>query len=499
MRHSRTFLRLLLIPAATLAFSASWLSAQVSCNRFDVKTELETEAVRVSLFTDLPQDSRVVVSISRRYWRRGERGVFLLEYYNREMPVKGLTRPILIDLSDSVKKTLVEKINEARRFAGRGPVSIERVDEDFKLRVSLTMSQPNKAFGENNSRLSGEMVRQRGAYRGVRINKFFTLKEVRKGKREEKVRPRELKRVKAHAFEAGKIYVARKSVPVMNYHETGEVPALRKVGTLARQKAFLVDRIEKKGDVLWYRVAGLSGDGQGIGALGWAKAFDFGRRKHREEESSVLRAALERRHWLSPQGKVPNLKITAAPTLHRGFPNHRVLEATAVLPEGLKAEEARRLVCSFAWDLLEAWQGDACRVLLIRQGDSRPGAGQGCILPAAVPDFQVLKEEHLEAGPAGDLVATALIDKSYFERRPDSLPVGTAIQVKKEGSFEVHLHAEPTWKEGAKGHVRVARGTSGKIIAVRFLKLDKETKVRYQVEVEGKRRGWVDASQVFTF
>ena len=63
-----------------VVFSFSFLYSQVTCNQFEIKYSLDGEKLKLSLLTDLPKDTDIMVSISRSYWETGNPTQYSVDY-----------------------------------------------------------------------------------------------------------------------------------------------------------------------------------------------------------------------------------------------------------------------------------------------------------------------------------------------------------------------------------------------------------------------------------
>jgi hypothetical protein len=139
----------------------------VSCGKFDVIMKVENQAVVMYIESDLPDDTRIMIGIKRRYKERNNESDYALDYYSAiDERLRDWRTPHSIVIgNDAWRQTLQEKIDEyAALDMWEG---LQSISDSLIMEVSVPpYRQPNPAFGENNQELTGQMVLVKKTIRG---------------------------------------------------------------------------------------------------------------------------------------------------------------------------------------------------------------------------------------------------------------------------------------------------------------------------------------------
>ena len=89
----------LVLGVGLLVFAASMASSEITCNRFKIKAAREGSQLLVSLDTDLPDATQVMVSIARSYWADTPEQEYPIEYFEKKSTVREWRKgkPVAID------------------------------------------------------------------------------------------------------------------------------------------------------------------------------------------------------------------------------------------------------------------------------------------------------------------------------------------------------------------------------------------------------------------
>lgn len=147
-------------------------SLKVVCNKFNVQATLKDSKLTFSLDTDLPDNTKVMVSVCRLYWKRESSEAYVINYYETKSTVGALRYLSMVKLDDErwsldlqKKQTLLAKMGE--------PFEISRISDDVKLDMTVPINQDNPAFGNRNKNLVGPMVTDSGSLRVISVEKKF--------------------------------------------------------------------------------------------------------------------------------------------------------------------------------------------------------------------------------------------------------------------------------------------------------------------------------------
>ncbi|MFT7619650.1 MAG: hypothetical protein ACI97A_003306 [Planctomycetota bacterium] len=470
--------------------------AQVSCNDFEVDSKVVGKNLEIKVTSDLPDDALINISVTRRYWRKGDSKAYSFEYFAKEKTMKELRGSVRMELSEAVLKKVIKNASEMNEMAGRSAIKVDRLDVDVKLRVTLTMNQKNEDFGEYNRNLQGRAVKQIDAYRGVKVFRRIPMSVVEGKKKPPK---KKAPTFKAINFIDGGCYVLREKFELFNHFEAGADGARATVGHASKRGIVYVHRRVKVGDELWFRVGVISHPDAKDISFGWTEVQAFGRKKHREFDSASIKSKLQDMNWLVPNAENAKYKSRGPAKVVARFKEIKIIEGVIILPDGLAEADAKGWALRAAWDILEKTGARSAILKVAREGDDLANSGAAWVLPETVSDPEFLQPKHLDGASTIRLKGGVLIFPAYFKERPKSLGLGTEVFVKKEGSFEVHIFTGPTWKEGEKAKFRVAKGTSGVIEKVHYLDVGGKTILRYLLKLEGNKSGWAQSEYVFKF
>jgi hypothetical protein len=154
--------------------TTSSVITKVFCSRFTVNTVLKGKKLEFWLDTDLPNDTIVMVSVSRLYWIKGSSGTYSGSYYGKRSYVQELRKPVTVIIDDNewrrqieTKHKLVEPIGE--------PLQVSKISDDVELNLTVPINQDNPAFGRRNVNLEGTMVTANQGFRIIREEKMFLV------------------------------------------------------------------------------------------------------------------------------------------------------------------------------------------------------------------------------------------------------------------------------------------------------------------------------------
>jgi len=245
MTH-HTKLALLLILAVT--FITNTADAQVVCNKFKLVTKVTGSTLDLSVDTDLPDNTVVIVSVSRSYLEKGNTATYSVDYFSEKSTVGKWKSKHRISV-DSVKwKSALREKQEKMSRLGLG-FDVASISEKITVRMVVPINQPDPRFGKRNSKLTGKAVRATGL-RVVEdeIEIDYPLDSAPVGKSPfPSLNPLEL--------EVGQTYIVTKQTPLMPSHSPADsIAALQKMKQIPEGGGFKVlDTFDKKGNP-WYRV-----------------------------------------------------------------------------------------------------------------------------------------------------------------------------------------------------------------------------------------------------
>ncbi len=253
--------RLVAASIVTALWAASAI-ADVVCDKFDMKYKVSGKTMELSLDTDLPDNSVLMVSVSRSYFEKGNTSEYSHDYFSEKSTVEKWkeTRKISID-SAKWKSSLREKQKKLSRI-GLG-FQVASISEKISISMVVPINQPNPEFGEKNSKLTGKAVRKKGlrvVEKEIEIKSPLDAKQV-----EEKSLPS----LDPRALDIGTKYVVSRSTPLMPSHSPSDpLEALKKMKRIPKGGSFKVVKVYKKRTTPWYEVIAKGKDKKSLGA-GW--------------------------------------------------------------------------------------------------------------------------------------------------------------------------------------------------------------------------------------
>ena len=259
MTH-HTKLVLFLIVAVT--FITNTADAQVVCNKFKLVTKVTGSALDLSVDTDLPENTVVMVSVSRSYLEKDNTATYSVDYFSEKSTVgKWKSKHRISVDSEKWKSALREKQEKMSRL-GLG-FDVASISGKFTVRMVVPINQPDPRFGKRNSKLTGKAVRATGL-RVVEdeIEIDYPLDSAPVGKSPfPSLNPLEL--------EVGQTYIVTKQTPLMPSHSPADpITALQKMKQIPGGGGFKVlDTFDKKGNP-WYRVSAFDQRKKQVGT-GW--------------------------------------------------------------------------------------------------------------------------------------------------------------------------------------------------------------------------------------
>ena len=152
----------------------SSVNSKVFCNRFNINTILKGRELEFWLNTDLPDNTFVMVSVSRRYWIKGSLGTYSGSYYGKSIFVYELRKPVTVILDDKQWRRQVEEKHKQIDPSGE-PLQVSKISDEVELKLVVPINQDNSAFGPRNVNLEGTMVTAEQGFNIIRKEKMFII------------------------------------------------------------------------------------------------------------------------------------------------------------------------------------------------------------------------------------------------------------------------------------------------------------------------------------
>lgn len=233
--------------------------AQVTCDVFDIQYKFADKNLSVSLDTDLPDETVLIMSVSRSYWEKGSSDEYSIDYFSEESTVKEWRNNHDILLDNSKWKADLESKQKELASIDLG-FDVGKISESVDVRVVVPMNQPSSKFGDKNSKLTGKKVNTSG-FRIVEdeVTIHYPL-EGGVSKKSKFGEPLSLK--------PGETYNVSKITPLMpELSPSDPMTALENVKYLQEGDLIKIISIRKKDNQPWYKVEAINNN-QVVGE-GW--------------------------------------------------------------------------------------------------------------------------------------------------------------------------------------------------------------------------------------
>ncbi|HEV7509530.1 MAG TPA: hypothetical protein VGS07_31945 [Thermoanaerobaculia bacterium] len=148
--------RLSLLLLLTLAPEIA-LAQTVKCDRFEPRTILEGHHLLVSLDTDLPDSTVLMVGVSRSYWAGHPLQEYPIEYLDTHSTVGEWRKPRRVDLDNAAWKA---KLDDSLKYLAQmgKPIHITKLDKSVAVSFVVPINQSDPRFGTRNQNLVGRKM-----------------------------------------------------------------------------------------------------------------------------------------------------------------------------------------------------------------------------------------------------------------------------------------------------------------------------------------------------
>ncbi|MEX1014188.1 MAG: hypothetical protein WDZ80_03445 [Candidatus Paceibacterota bacterium] len=245
---------------SVLLFTYSPTLAQVTCDVFDIYSELTDETLLVTLDTDLPDNTILMVSISRSYWEKGSPSEYLIDYYSERSTVGEWKNEQTISIDNTEWENDLQDKQKEMAPLGLG-FDVDRISDSVVVRMVVPINQSNPKFGDRNSNLTGKKVNTSGLRTvGSEKSIYYTLDGIA-SKKSDFADPSSLK--------IGESYSISKNTPLMSEIEPSDpMAALEDTKEIPKGYFIKVISTKDKANNPWYEVEVYNSSGSLLGK-GW--------------------------------------------------------------------------------------------------------------------------------------------------------------------------------------------------------------------------------------
>ncbi len=130
---------------------------QIVCDKFDLVTKVTGSTLDLSVDTDLPDNTVVMVGVSRSYLHKGNSVTYSENYFSERSTIGKWKLEHSISIASEVWKTALRARQElVSRF---GPsFDVASISDKIKVSMVVPINQPDVKFGDRNHNLTGKSV-----------------------------------------------------------------------------------------------------------------------------------------------------------------------------------------------------------------------------------------------------------------------------------------------------------------------------------------------------
>jgi hypothetical protein len=226
----------------------STVDARVVCDKFNLVTKLTDSTLDLLIETDLPENTVVMVSVSRSYLEKGSTGKYSVDYFSEKSNIKKWRSKHQISIESQKWKSKLRALQEKMSGYGAG-FDVASISDKITVRMVVPINQHDPKFGKQNSNLTGKAV-SGSSFRVVKdeVEIDYPLDSPPLGNSQyQSLNPDNL--------DIGKKYIVSKQTPLMpSYNPEDPIAALQKMRQIPKGSAFKVLKMAKQKSTPWYKV-----------------------------------------------------------------------------------------------------------------------------------------------------------------------------------------------------------------------------------------------------
>jgi len=254
------------------------LKGPIVCDRFELSANLGGDSLQLSLDTDLPDATDLMVSVDRTYVQQEDGQTYSREYFSEKTTVGKWRDARKVTVDDAQWAQEVDRLRSL--FASTGdPITLQSVSDTIDVRFVVPVNQAEPAFGDMNANLHGKMVKEAGL-RIVEVEKRIRrpLGQSR-SLDSDWVSPDDLQvgssyRLPVRGPDAPKSGLAQGTPLMPTFDCGGDLSLIEQVVYLPEGSTVTVRGRRFHGGTLWYQVQSVSTQAAGQGS-GWVNSMAF--------------------------------------------------------------------------------------------------------------------------------------------------------------------------------------------------------------------------------
>ena len=235
---------------------------QIVCDKFELVTKVTGSTFDLSVDTDLPDNTVVMVSVSRSYLEKGNSATYSVDYFSEKSAIGKWKSEHSVSIAGEEWKTALRAKQEEMSRLGLG-FDVASISDKITVSMVVPINQPDPKFGNRNQNLTGKAVR----IKGIRVVEDeieidYPLNAPPVGKSPfPSLNPLEL--------EIGQAYVVSKQTPLMLSHSPADpIAAIQQMKQIPQGGGFRVLEVYKEKTNPWYKVIAFDPRTEQIGT-GW--------------------------------------------------------------------------------------------------------------------------------------------------------------------------------------------------------------------------------------
>ena len=241
-------------------------SEGIVCDQFDIASTFEDSSLILSIATDLPDDTVLMISVSRSYFEEGSSTEYSHDYFSEKSTVGKWRSNHLIRLSNAKWKSSLEAHRKKMSRMGLG-FNISNIANVIEVRAVVPINQPNPKFGNGNADLIGSRVENKG----LRVVKGEVELEYPLG--DDTLVKSRFHSLDPLSLQKGLTYVLEKKTPLMPTHSPKDpIEAIRNIKYIPVGACIKIMEMHKKDDTLWYQVIVVNKNKKFLGT-GWVSSL----------------------------------------------------------------------------------------------------------------------------------------------------------------------------------------------------------------------------------
>jgi len=249
--------------------------AEVVCNKFNLVTNITNSTLDLSIDTDLPENTVVMVSVSRSYLEKGNPSTYSVDYFSEKSTIGKWKSKHIISIASEEWKTALRIKQEEMSRLGLG-FDVASISDKITVSMVVPINQPDPRFGERNSKLTGKAVTMASkggkTITGKVVGPMYVVEdkiEIDYPLNAPTVGKSPFPSLNPLELEIGQAYVVSKKTPLMLSHSPADpIEAIQQMKQIPKGGGFKVLEMVKKKTNPWYKVTAFDQGKNQIGT-GW--------------------------------------------------------------------------------------------------------------------------------------------------------------------------------------------------------------------------------------